>query len=93
MDTINLLYQLVISIVILFSTQWVKRVQSIPINDGQKLRIRTFVGVSTFILTALTAWLDGSLESVLSPQMIEVGVATGLTWFISHTAYKQFLKR
>ena len=92
MTEINPIYQLIISIEVLFSTQWIKKAQSIPINDGQKLRIRTFVGVSTFILTALTAWLNGNLESVLSPQMLEVGVATGLTWFVSHTAYRQFLK-
>lgn len=92
MGTINPLIQLVISVVVLFGTQWVKQVQSIPINDGQKARIRTLVGVSTFLLTALTAWMNGNLESVLSPQMLEVGVATALTWFVSHTAYRQLFK-
>lgn len=90
---INPLYQLVISILVMYGTEGVKRMQSVPINEGQKGRIRTFVGVSTFVLSALTAWLDGNLESVLSPQMVEVGVATGLSWVVSHIAYKKLLNR
>ena len=90
---INPLYQLVISVVILFVTQGVKSVQAIPINEGQKVRIRAFVGVATFVLTALIAWLDGNLESVLSPQMIEVIVATGASWLIAHLGYKNLLNR
>lgn len=93
METINPITQLIISIVVMFVTQWVKKVQAVPINDSQKVRIRTFVGVSTFVLTALTAWLNGNLESVLSPQIIEVGVATGLSWLVSHLAYKQWLNK
>lgn len=90
---VNPIYQLIISIVVLYATQGVKKIQAIPINDGQKAKIRTFVGVSTFVLTALTAWLDGNLESVLSPQMIEVGFATGASWLVSHIAYKQWLNK
>ena len=93
METVNPIYQLVISMVVMYGTQLVKRTQAIPVNDGQKGRIRTFVGVSTFVLTALTAYLNGNLESVLSPQMIEVGVATGLSWIVSHVAYKSWLNK
>ena len=93
MATINPIYQLAISLAVMFGTQLVKKAQAVPINDGQKARIRTFVGVSTFILTALTAYLNGNLESVLSPQMIEVGVATGFSWLVSHMAYKGFLNK
>ena len=90
---INPVYQLIISVVVLYGTQLVKRIQAVPINDGQKTRIRTFVGVATFGLTVLTAYLNGNLESVLSPQMIEVGVATIISWGVSHLAYKKLLNK
>ena len=90
---INPLIQLAISAFVLFGTEGVKRIQAIPINDGQKIRIRTFVGITTFVLTALTAWLNGNLESVLSPQMIEVGIATGASWLLAHFGYKKLLNK
>lgn len=90
---INPLYQLIISVVVLYATQGVKRIQAIPINDGQKARTRTFVGVATFGLTALTAYLNGNLESVVSPQMVEVGLASGVSWIVAHLAYKQWLNK
>lgn len=90
---INPLFQVIISAVVLFATQGVKKIQSIPINDGQKLRIRSFVGVTTFGLTLLTAWLNGDLTGVLTPDMIQVGVAGGVSWFLSHFAYKLTLNQ
>ena len=90
---LNPLYQLVIGVIVMFVTQGVKKVQAIPIEEGQKTRIRTFVVIATFGLTALTAWLDGTLDSVVGPQMVEVGVATGITWLLTHLGYKRFLSK
>ena len=73
---------------VMAATQGVKKLSFIPINDGQKARIRTFVGIATFVGTVLTAWSDGNLESVLSPDMINVGVTWGATWALAHFGYK-----
>lgn len=90
---VNPLYQIIIAAFVMFATQGVKKVQAIPINDGQKVRIRAFVGIATFGLTILTAWMDGKLESVLSPEMIEVGLGAGASWLLAHLGYKNFLNK
>ena len=50
-------------IVLSLITQGVKKVEMIPINAGQKARIRTFVGVGAFILALTEAYLNGTLSS------------------------------
>lgn len=90
---LNPIYQLVVSVVVLYATQGIKKIQAIPINDGQKIRIRTFVGVLTFVLTLVGAWVNGNLSSAITPDMIQIGVGTGISWLISHLAYKSFLNK
>ena len=90
---ISPLYQVIISVVVLFGTQAIKKIQAIPINDGQKTRIRTFVGITTFVLTGVTAWLDGRLEDVIGPEVIEVGLATGISWLLSELGYRTLLNK
>ena len=87
------IFQIVISALVMLGTQGVKKVQSIPINEGQTVRIRSFVAVATFGLTALTAYLDGNLESVLSPDIIQVGLWAGASWVLAHLGYKKLLSK
>ena len=84
----TLIQQLLIMVGVILATQGVKKISLIPINEGQKTRIRTFVGVATFVGTALTAWSNGNLESILSPDMINVGVTAGVTFLLAHFGYK-----
>ena len=84
----TLIQQLLVMVGVILATQGVKKLSFIPINSGQKARIRTFVGVATFVATALTAWSDGNLESVLSPDMINVGVTSAVTFLLAHWGYK-----
>ncbi len=85
---INIIHQIAITVLVPLITQGVKKIQAIPISEGQTARIRTFVGLTTFALTAITAYMDGNLDSVLSPQMIEVGLATAISFALAHFGYK-----
>jgi len=87
------IFQIVIAGLVMLATQGVKKVQSVPINEGQTVRVRSFVAVATFGLTAVTAYLDGNLESVLSPEIIEVGLWTGASWVAAHLGYKLLIKK
>ena len=90
---INLVNQLLVPILVLIGTQGVKKIQAIPVNQGQTARVRAVAGVLSFVSAGLIAWVDGSLESFLSPQVIEVGVVASLSWILAHIGYKSILKR
>ena len=85
---LNLIQQVLIAVLIPVVTQGVKKIQGIPINSGQKGRILTFVAVLSFLASAGTAWLNGELESFLSPEMIEVGINTLFSFTLSILGYE-----
>ena len=87
MDLSLILQQTVVPMLVIFATQFVKKANSIPISSGQVARIRTFVGILTFVLTAVSAWLSGDLQSVLSPDILKVGIETAISFVIAHFGY------
>lgn len=50
------------SIGVWLSTEVVKNIKAIPINEGQKERIRAFAMVASSIVTVLVAWSNDSLR-------------------------------
>lgn len=79
--------QLLISVFTILATQGVKKASFIPVNAGQTARIRTVVGIVTFGATAVTAWLNGDLESVISPEMIAVAAEASVSFILALIGY------
>jgi hypothetical protein len=50
-------------IIVSLLTEGAKKIQAIPVNSGQKARVRTLVFGLSFIVTALNAFLDGNLST------------------------------
>lgn len=89
---INIIHQLLVTIGVMLATQGVKKISLIPINDGQTARIRTFVGILTFAATGLTAYADGNLQGFLTPELLQVGLATVLSFVLAHLGYQNIIK-
>jgi len=89
---INFWSVILTSVGVILATQGVKWVQAIPINQGQTARVRTFVGVLTFLVTAITYWSQGKLETFLTPELISVGVAGVISWALAHFGYRGIIK-
>ena len=85
---IDIIQTILTPIFVILATQGVKKISAIPINAGQTAKIRTLVGVLSFGSTLLLAFVDGKLESVLSPELIEVGVNAVIVFFLSHIGFK-----
>lgn len=85
---INFLHQLLVAVGVMLATQGVKKVKGIPVNQGQTARVRTVAGILSFVATLGVAFADGNIESVLSPDLIQVGVGAAASWLLAHFGYK-----
>ena len=65
-------------------TELVKLAKAIPVQEGQVGRIRMVAGVLSFLGALGVAFANGSIESVLSPELLDVVgnavVTFALTW-------------
>ncbi len=91
MDNV-LLHQLLSTVGVLVTTQLIKRASFIPVNQGQTSRVLAVAGVLSFSANLITAWSTGNLDGFLTPDMINVGVGTAVTWLLAHTGYKTVVK-
>src|SRR3990167_8109347 len=85
---IDVIQTILTPIFVILVTQGVKKISAIPISAGQTAKLRTLVGVLSFGSTLLLAFIDGKLESVLSPELIEVGVNSIVVFILSHIGFK-----
>ena len=74
-------------ILVILATQGIKRFSAIPINKGQAGKLMTVAGVLSFVASLLLAAGKGELQSFLSPEMIDVGVNTVLTFVLAQLGY------
>ncbi len=79
-------------ILVILATQGVKKISSIPISEGQTARIRAMTGVLSFAIALFTAFVDGKLDSFLSPDMIGVAVNAGIVFALSHFGFKKVVQ-
>lgn len=85
---INPIIPILVTILVPLLTQGVKKIQAIPISEGQTAKVRTFVGISTFVLTATGAYLAGDLQSVLSPEILQVGLVSVINFLVILVGHK-----
>ena len=85
MDTLQLL---LVSVFTILATQGVKRAKNIPINKGQAIKLRTLSAVLAFGSSLVIAFANGTLETFLSPELIDVGINGGISWLLAHLGYQ-----
>ncbi len=73
-------------------TQFAKKLNGVPITEGQTARIRTLAVVLAGIGTVLTAWANGELASASFTQFIGMAVQTIASYFVAHITYKSVIK-
>lgn len=81
--------QLLSGFLVTILTQVAKKTQNIPINEGEKGKIRTLVVVLSTVTTLATAYLDGSLASSSALQLVADSLST---WIYSVIAYHGIVK-
>lgn len=81
---------LLIGFVTLFLVQQAKKIEAIPVNDGQKARLRLVASGLSIGLNLFNAYLNGSLSDQALYQPLVEG---GYSWLISHLAYKAYLNK
>lgn len=75
------------SIGVWLSTELVKKIPAIPVNDGQKARIRATALALSAVATALVAWTNDSLRPE-NVQDVMVAVVAALTmWGGAHSIH------
>lgn len=75
------------SIGVWLSTELVKKIPAIPVNDGQKLRIRAVALALSAVATAVIAWTNDSLRPE-NIQDVMVAVVAALTmWGGAHSIH------
>ena len=75
------------SIGVWLSTELVKKIPAIPVNDGQKVRIRATALALSAIVTAVVAWTNDSLRPE-NVQDVMVAVVAALTmWGGAHSIH------
>ena|SRR3990167_7024700 len=80
--------QILSPILVILLTQGVKKINAIPINAGQKGKLLITAGVLSFVVSIITALANGNLESFVTPEMMNVGINTVLTFVLSQIGYK-----
>ena len=68
--------------------QWAKRAESIPLNAGQKGKIRMVAAGLSLVGSLLVNFTEGSLSSEQSVSAVTVLVDAGIGWLIAHSGYK-----
>lgn len=85
MDQLTPLLVAIISSALL---QAAKKVQAIPLHEGQKARLRTALAVFVVAGGFVTAYLDGSLETYVASDYVQLGLVSAVTWVLGHGVYK-----
>ena len=80
--------QILAPILVILLTQGVKKISAIPINAGQKKKLMATAGVLSFVVSIISAFANGSLDSFVTPELVNVGVNTVLTFILSQVGYK-----
>lgn len=57
-------------------TELVKLVTFIPVNEGQKARIRTTASVLSLILAGVLAWMNGTLDVWVASNDVQLALTT-----------------
>lgn len=68
--------------------QAMKKIQAIPVNAGQTARLRTVLVVLVFAGNFLTAYLNGTLETFVASDYVQLGFVSAITWGLAHGVYK-----
>ncbi len=82
----------VVGIVVALLTQGVKKINAIPISEGQTARIRTVAVVLSFAGTFAATWANGDLASANFTQYLAVVAQSVVAYFFAHTTYKSVIK-
>ena len=59
----NQIIELVSGFVLSWVMQGAKKIQAVPVNEGEKVKIRTILTVLSFVVSFGTAYLSGTLDS------------------------------
>jgi hypothetical protein len=70
-----------------------KRVQSIPVNAGQVAKLRVLLGVLVLGGNALSAFLNGNLDSFAAGDQVSLLLNSSISWVSGHLMYKLALKK
>ncbi len=89
---LELLLQIVGPVLVIFVTQLIKKSETIQINSGDKVKLRTLAGILSFLAAGITAFLSGDLQSFVTPDMIQIGVDSAINFIFAYFGYKAFVK-
>ena len=70
-----------------------KRVQSVPVNSGDVVKLRLLLGALVLGGNALNAFLNGSLDQFVASEQVVVLLNSALSWVSGHVMYKLALKK
>lgn len=70
-------------------TEAVKRIKAIPINDGQKTRIRAFTAVLSAVAVGLLGLIDNNLKPDDLQGIVVAVLGVAATWGGSHVVHSQ----
>ena len=69
-------------------TNLVKAIPQLPVVQGQKGRIRTVAGFLALASTVLIAVVNGNLETVATPEVIQTFALAASSWLVSQLVWK-----
>ena len=73
--------------------QGAKRAKSIPVNSGQTARLRIVLGVLVLAGNALSAFLNGDLESFVASDQVNLLLNSAVSAVLAHATYKMGLNK
>lgn len=69
-------------------TELVKYINAVPINSGEKAKIRTFVIILSAVFNCTLLWANGSLDQPALTNAIQLIMATLGSALTAHVTYK-----
>lgn len=88
----NQIIALIVGLISSGLIQGAKKVQSIPLNSGQVVKLRIVLAVLVLAGNVLNAFLNGDLENFAASEQVNIIINSAASWVFAHFVYKVGIK-